>query len=165
MSFVSRFRRERELLYFVFLVNGSLAMSIGLDSVVPSLTIQRPYNIIQIVPVVLSPLKVRVTLQIYQTDEQITVEGMVCDDLIDHNSLRHVCQSMGKSYVSHASVNGPQENTCQIEYTSQRSSIPCLFILDDLRCGNNTNNLSQCTHLGLFKHNCGTSEHLSVVCR
>jgi hypothetical protein len=153
------------MIYIDISVNGSLTMSFSFGLNVPSVSFRRPYNIIRIISLGFSPLKVRVTLQVSQTNEHIMIDGMVCDDQFNHNSLLHACQSVGRSPTNFSTdYFWIQDNSCQIEYASQRSSVPCQFILDELYCGNNTKSLSQCTHSGLFISDCNTNEHVRVEC-
>jgi len=73
----------------------------------------------------------------------------VCDDEWDDNDAKVVCKMMGYQ-TGHA-------------YSSSRYGyVATNFILDDVRCTGNENNLFQCPHTS--KHDCGSHEGAGVGC-
>lgn len=127
--------------------------------------IQPPYKIRSIVPIQLIPLKVRITIVDPGTGRNISIDGMVCDDSFDQVATQIVCRSTGKDRgVYLDNISWKDDHTCELRYQSEIYSIPCTFILDDVICANNLSSLLQCTHNGLFSYNCGSNEHINILC-
>ncbi|XP_067684504.1 deleted in malignant brain tumors 1 protein-like [Haliotis asinina] len=75
--------------------------------------------------------------------------GGVCDDHFTTNAAAVACRQLGYSSLSatHSSVKWPVD-----------------FLLDDVECTGQEAALQDCVHSAWGTHNCGTTEHLHVVC-
>ena len=73
----------------------------------------------------------------------------VCDDSWDAAEARVVCRQLGYSDGSAVTrIQGGNNN----------------FVLDDLDCDGEEDNLLECPHIGVGIHNCQSNEHAGVTC-
>ncbi|XP_071485279.1 scavenger receptor cysteine-rich domain-containing protein DMBT1-like [Diadema antillarum] len=78
--------------------------------------------------------------------------GTVCDDYWDRNDAEVVCRMLGYPAAQQAVGRarfGPGEGR---------------IVLDNVRCHGSEHRLEDCTHNGIFQHNCQHSEDAGVIC-
>ncbi|XP_069493529.1 HHIP-like protein 1 [Ambystoma mexicanum] len=79
--------------------------------------------------------------------------GTVCDDLWNVKAAMVVCRQLGFPYVIRASKHA--------EFGEGRA---LKILLDDVQCTGKENNLLECAHKGIGKHNCSHTEDAGVLC-
>ena len=112
-----------------------------------------------------SPLMVKV-----QSTNGWWFQGMVCDDNFDLNSAMVACRSSNAAVrtANFSSIAWQQDNRCEYGFGPQGRifmKYKCNFILDNIVCDSNAySSLAHCRFLPIFEHNCGTVEHVNLVC-
>ncbi|XP_055896643.1 deleted in malignant brain tumors 1 protein-like isoform X1 [Biomphalaria glabrata] len=80
--------------------------------------------------------------------------GKVCDDGWSNEDAQVVCHMLGYQAHGSTAVHGSR--------FASSPNVP--FILDDVRCSGNEQNLLECYHTPWGQHNCGDGEVAGVIC-
>ena len=73
----------------------------------------------------------------------------VCDDNFDKADATVACRSLGKNFVS---------------FLSGQQGPSGIFAIDEVSCTGSESTILSCKHAGLGVENCGSSEHVGLVC-